>query len=446
MKESSINQSESFEEWLEKLNAKHKAFMENARKSINEMLEKYDSRPKIGADKETPSYRCSSYEDSCLEFGGKFNKTESTSNRMTVDPHPGQMAGNTFNKNNEEVLKSHKEPCKDWHIAHKLISEKSSAIDSNENVVLQLKNKEKPTSFNHPSCSESQFKFDSKYKKIQKSKENHAPQKSTIATKENNERKNPKKSIIKSIELKHELTIPNNGKENQRLAGLPDLTPEQENLVDTALKSTPADKVLIGKYKINIFKEDLETLSRDKWLNDKIINFYMNLIMQRSKERKDLPKLYATNTFFYHKLKCSGYNGVKSWTKEVDIFAYDVIVVPVYLGNHWCVSFINFRKRKIEYLDSRVQKNDSHTCLDALLQYLKNEHQDRKGVPFDDNGWETKVREDIPQQRNNYDCGIFMCTFVEFSSRNAAYTFTQAHMPYLRRKAALEIITGKLLL
>lgn len=56
------------------------------------------------------------------------------------------------------------------------------------------------------------------------------------------------------------------------------------------------------------------------------------------------------------------------------------------------------------------------------------------------------VLQDIPQQMNGSDCGMFACTFAEFSSRGARYTFSQAHMPYLRRKAALEILQARLLL
>ena len=54
--------------------------------------------------------------------------------------------------------------------------------------------------------------------------------------------------------------------------------------------------------------------------------------------------------------------------------------------------------------------------------------------------------QDIPQQMNGSDCGMFACTFAEFSSRGAPYTFSQGDMPQLRRKAAYEILQGRLLL
>lgn len=68
-----------------------------------------------------------------------------------------------------------------------------------------------------------------------------------------------------------------------------------------------------------------------------IINFYMNLLMERSKE-KGLPAVHAFNTFFFTKLKTAGYQAVKRWTKKVDVFSVDLLLVPIHLGVHWCLA------------------------------------------------------------------------------------------------------------
>ncbi|GBP87023.1 hypothetical protein EVAR_63985_1 [Eumeta japonica] len=120
------------------------------------------------------------------------------------------------------------------------------------------------------------------------------------------------------------------------------------------------------------------------------------------------------------------------------------MIVPVHLGVHWCLSIIDFQEKKISYLDSMGGKNQA--CLDALKQYLIDEHQDKKSSSYDVSNWTLECLKDIPQQMNGSDCGMFACTFAEFTCRRAPYTFTQAHMPLLRRKMALEILLGKLLL
>lgn len=52
---------------------------------------------------------------------------------------------------------------------------------------------------------------------------------------------------------------------------------------------------------------------------------------------------------------------------------------------------------------------------------------------------------DIPRQNNDYDCGVFICMYAEFISRNRQFTFTQDDMEYFRKKMIHEICTGTLL-
>lgn len=67
-----------------------------------------------------------------------------------------------------------------------------------------------------------------------------------------------------------------------------------------------------------------------------VINFYMNLLVERNK-MPGFPVLYAFSTFFYSKLSSMGYNAVKRWTKEVDLFQHDIILVPIHIRLHWAL-------------------------------------------------------------------------------------------------------------
>lgn len=58
-----------------------------------------------------------------------------------------------------------------------------------------------------------------------------------------------------------------------------------------------------------------------KWLNDEVINFYFQLMMERAKENPALPQLHAFSTFLYPTVKKRGHSGVKRWTRKVDLFA-----------------------------------------------------------------------------------------------------------------------------
>lgn len=77
-----------------------------------------------------------------------------------------------------------------------------------------------------------------------------------------------------------------------------------------------------------------------------VINFYMNLLVERSKD-PSLPSVNTFNTFFYPKLRSSGYSAVRRWTKKMDIFSKDILLVPVHLGVHWCLS-VSFNDHNCE--------------------------------------------------------------------------------------------------
>lgn len=57
----------------------------------------------------------------------------------------------------------------------------------------------------------------------------------------------------------------------------------------------------------------------------------------------------------------------------------------------------------------------------------------------------TQIIQDIPQQENGYDCGVFTCQFLESLSRGEEFfAFEQRHMPYLRKRMILDIANAKL--
>ncbi|XP_071531621.1 sentrin-specific protease 1-like isoform X5 [Panulirus ornatus] len=221
-----------------------------------------------------------------------------------------------------------------------------------------------------------------------------------------------------------------------------ELTTDMEDIIDDALEKDPASEVLVDKFNIKITRRDIATLAGLNWLNDEVINFYMNLLMERGKN-DNYPSVYAFNTFFYPKLVKSGYQSVQRWTKKVDVFSYDILFVPVHLEMHWCLATIDFQNKSVRYYDSMLGNNNR--CLEALLEYLQSEHQDKKRENYIISDWTLENVKDIPQQMNGSDCGMFACKFAEYLSRQACITFKQQHMPYFRRRMVYEIVRARLL-
>ena len=136
-----------------------------------------------------------------------------------------------------------------------------------------------------------------------------------------------------------------------------ELAPLTSNMT-AAIRRAQASRgeVLVDAFKIQITVKDLSTLSGLNWLNDEIINFYMQMIVERAGQG-GFPAVYAYTTFFYPRLMEKGFSAVKRWTKKVDVFSYDLLIIPVHLSMHWCLAVVDISRRVITYYDSMGGNN-----------------------------------------------------------------------------------------
>lgn len=179
---------------------------------------------------------------------------------------------------------------------------------------------------------------------------------------------------------------------------------------------------LISKYaQEQVSDHDIAKLKPRTWLNDELINFYGAMILGRSEGSKENPatvngvhsagkplNVHYFSSFFWTKLTTLGYEKARlfRWTKKTDIFAKDMVLIPVNHNNsHWTAGAINFRKKRIESYDSMNMATSlvckvSDVILDLLVErylitmvqqlraYVELEHQNKKNKPFDWTGWE----------------------------------------------------------
>ncbi|XP_036622276.1 sentrin-specific protease 2 isoform X2 [Trichosurus vulpecula] len=219
---------------------------------------------------------------------------------------------------------------------------------------------------------------------------------------------------------------------------------DMEKEINSALGCGPQDEILSSAFKLRITRGDIQTLKNHHWLNDEIINFYMNLLMERNK-KQGLPVLHAFSTFFYPKLSTGGYQAVKRWTKGVDLFEHELILVPIHRRAHWSLVVIDMRKKNIRYLDSMGQKN--HRICNLMLRYLQEESKTKRNRELDPAEWTLECAKayEIPQQLNGSDCGMFTCKYADYLSQDKPITFTQNQMPHFRKRMVWEILHQQLL-
>uniref|UniRef100_A0A8C9EU86 SUMO specific peptidase 2 n=1 Tax=Pavo cristatus TaxID=9049 RepID=A0A8C9EU86_PAVCR len=224
----------------------------------------------------------------------------------------------------------------------------------------------------------------------------------------------------------------------------PPLTEAMEGEIAAALGEGKPDEIMSSAFKLKLTREDIQTLNDLHWLNDEVVNFYMNLLMERGK-KEQYPRVYAFSTFFYPRLLSEGYRAVKRWTRNVNLFKQDIILVPIHLRSHWTLVVVDLRKKTITYFDSFGKRGDK--ICETVFQYLQEESWEKQKVKLSPSEWTLHSMEshEIPQQSNGSDCGVFMCKYADYVSRDKPITFTENDMPYFRKRMVWEIIHQQLL-
>lgn len=241
------------------------------------------------------------------------------------------------------------------------------------------------------------------------------------------------------------------------------LAPAQLDRVHAALSQDEAqtgpDDVVAVVADTALTRLELQCLRPANWLTDTVINAYMDLVAARSAAAPHLPRTCALSTFFYTKLarssSSSGGSGgtvdgarMAAWTRGVDVLRdCDVVLVPVHMGNHWCLAVVNVRARAFEYYDSLGQRGAE--CLALLRAWVAADaharHGDEAGTQPDLGAWADIEHSDIPVQQNGSDCGVFACKYAECVAAGRPCDFTQYDMNALRARMTYELLTGTLL-
>lgn len=227
------------------------------------------------------------------------------------------------------------------------------------------------------------------------------------------------------------------------------LTDIEEDYVNGALFGSNRRELLVihESSNIEITREVLQCLRPGGWLNDEVINLYLELLKEREKRNpKEFLKCHFFNTFFYKKL-ISGRGGydfkaVRRWTTRrkigYDLIECDKIFVPIHKEIHWCLAVINIKDKKFQYLDS-LGGMDFHV-LHILVRYLVDEVKDKSSKDMDTSAWKQEFVDGLPEQENGSDCGMFMIKYADFYSRDLTLCFNQDHMAYFRKRTAKEIL------
>lgn len=104
-----------------------------------------------------------------------------------------------------------------------------------------------------------------------------------------------------------------------------------------------------GRNTAEVHAQDRERLRGSEFLNDNLIGFYIRFLEDHlNRTNKEAAKrVYFFNSFFFTTITNTprgqrgiNYKSVEKWTRNVDLFSYDYIVVPINESAHWYVAII----------------------------------------------------------------------------------------------------------
>ncbi|KAJ1285295.1 hypothetical protein BS78_03G269500 [Paspalum vaginatum] len=206
---------------------------------------------------------------------------------------------------------------------------------------------------------------------------------------------------------------------------------------------------------VDLTYSDLKCLEPEEYLKSPIINFFL-LYLKKSRPHRDL---HMFNTYFYSKLEEAlstmgdrdlQFSKLRKWWRNVDIFKKAYIILPINETMHWSLIIVCMPAKGTEagpimlHLDS-LGLHSSQKLFNNVASYLEAEwrHLQKDSsydIPFSGVIWKRLSRNiiskevEVPRQRNDYDCGLFMLYYVDKFIQEAPERLTLEGLGMFGRK------------
>nr|XP_046913832.1 sentrin-specific protease 6-like [Dermatophagoides farinae] len=243
----------------------------------------------------------------------------------------------------------------------------------------------------------------------------------------------------------------------------------KNNILDQAILKYPNDEDFKP---IILYGNDLKCLRDGQYLNDNIMNFYLKYYQINGQIPQEIvdkihifDALFATHlltvnnkrqykymenskTFVNNTndiLENSYHKKLKKWTKDIDIFSKDFLLIPLVIKGHWFLIILCYignvignannsantassvmritrqqndvaTKRPtfivMDSIDCKIKRNE---IFSYLLGFLRLELKEKRSLEFSSIEWSNfrSISANVPQQQNTYDCGLFVLEYIE---------------------------------
>ncbi|KAK1376547.1 ubiquitin-like-specific protease 1D [Heracleum sosnowskyi] len=186
---------------------------------------------------------------------------------------------------------------------------------------------------------------------------------------------------------------------------------------------------------------DVQCLAPETYLSSTIMNFYIRYLEQSTiTSDSDRRRYHFFTTYFYEKLKEAVqdkkndakdmFSKFRRWWKGVNIFQKAYIFLPIHENHHWSLVIICIPDKEDEsvpillHYDS-LGLHSSRSIFENIKSFLKKEwtylkeKETSSNCPIADSVWKNLPRRiekqiiTVPQQKDEYDCGLFVLLFMQ---------------------------------
>lgn len=206
---------------------------------------------------------------------------------------------------------------------------------------------------------------------------------------------------------------------------------------------------------VELTYSDMKCLEPEEYLKSPVINFYLQYL-KKARPRRDL---HMFNTYFYSKLEealskpghhDSEFSKLRRWWRGVDIFKKAYIILPINESMHWSLIIVCMPTKEADsgpiilHLDS-LGLHSSQKLFDIVARYIQAERWHLRmdssyDIPFSGRIWRrlskniNREKIEVPRQRNEYDCGLFMLYYIDRFIQDAPERLTKEGLGMFGRR------------
>ncbi|GAX11796.1 sentrin-specific protease 7 [Fistulifera solaris] len=201
------------------------------------------------------------------------------------------------------------------------------------------------------------------------------------------------------------------------------------------------------RHHVEIRVEDFERLDPGVYLNDTLIDFFLQWMTRKHTS----PDFHVFTTHFYTTLEDNGVEGVSNWTtkKKIDVFKLRFVFIPINKALHWSLCVVVNPGYILSSADQSAPSSGDDAPMPCLLFFdsLKMHQKDRVHrnvtkwlnaewmrlrksavveAPFNKSSLPVLTPK-VPYQNNSWDCGVFVCRYASgvFQLRNRAFSYKE---------------------